>query len=797
MERLNLAARCFSVALAAMACTVVRAGPWVALPLQSPEIKAGSALDFSGLSGMDAKGEPIPAGQFGPVLINKEGKFVFANRPANPVRFFAASFAVSPASGSFPEVASAGRMAVQLRRAGYNLVRFHMVDAVLMNQTRANLVFDRVQLDRLHALLAALKKEGIYWIFDGLSSAMGGYSNSVIDKYKGQWDASPYNVKSGVYVSDMYRDHYKALAKILLTTVNPYTGLSTIDDPALAGIVMVNEGGIDFAVFTMGSKAVRDALVVPFNRWLRAKYVTNAALQAAWSDASREIFDPANESLADQNIRFPANIFFPTARNIDAQKFFIDEETATAAWMTAFFRTAKAQGGLGYKGPLTSLNNWSTLQANLSRSQFSWVDMHVYFDDPTHFADRGSTNRQISSLYDPDPKLGPDGAAQRSLGYVHAMAANRHAGQPFSVSEYSHVFWNAWRREGMAFAAYASLQDWDMICQFNEPVVLERIGVPTPARHQAIYPYQIGLDPIAKVTETLAALLFLRGDVSPSSNAVVFKLGANNFQPPNSSMGNAGGLRYSVAALSLLTRIGVVADGPATTASAAMLPKNWRGSVAPIALTGTESIEQLLDLLSAAGTIPKDRRTDLVASIYESDTRQLVLRGRERSLSIATPRTEAMSFDRHPPTGLRHLAIEKFDVPAVVALSSVDGNDLDRSDRMLLTISTDAINSGMTFLVAGEQGTRAIKRGELTDYTERTVLHDLGHLPVLLESTKITLTIRNPHARQLAVYALALNGERTATLSTARATADGAIVVVIDTEKTPTTYFEVATSAYQ
>jgi hypothetical protein len=322
--------------------------------------------------------------------------------------------------------------------------------------------------------------------------------------------------------------------------------------------------------------------------------------------------------------------------------------------MTAFFKMPKSEGGLGYEGPLTSLNNWTSLEANLSRSQFPWVDLHAYFDDPTRFADTGFTIRQVSSLYDPDPKLGAESAPQRTLNYIQILSANRHAGEPFSVSEYGHVFWSAWRREALALASYASLQDWDMICQFNEPIILSSQNEPSSSpRHRAIYPYHVGLDPIAKAKETLAALLFLRGDVAASKKSVVFKINADNFQPPYSSMGNAGGLRYSSAGLSLLTRMSVAVDSAADTAAVAApveaLPETWRSPRKPMALRGTETIEQLKESLSTSGAMPKNGLTNLANSVYESDTRQLVLRARDRSLLISTPRTEAVSFDGKIP----------------------------------------------------------------------------------------------------------------------------------------------------
>lgn len=784
-----------AVSVAAFTSMAAHAGPWVPLPQQPLEVLAGSALDLSRLGSVDKQGAPVSAGTHGPVRVSPQGRFVFENAPDTPVRFLAASFGFSVATGSFPDAERGRRIARQLRIAGYNLVRLHYVDGVLMDRTGAHMEFNQVQLDRLYTFLAALKNEGIYWLFDGLSDKSGGYSNSVVDKRKGQWDRSPYNVKAGVYLSDADREHYKALTRKLFTGVNPYTGSAIIDDPALAGVILVNEGGVNFTVLRSGNATLRAALTVPFNKWLKSKYVNTEALRRAWGDTGSERLDQASESIEDGTVRLPVEIHAATPRNVDAQKFIVDHEVETARWMTAHFRAPRSAGGLGYSGPVTSYNNWGSLQASLTRSHLDWVDMHNYHDDPSNFTQPGSAMRQISAIYDPERKLGPSDGPARSLGYIQAIATTRHAGKPLSVSEYGHVFWSAWRREAVAFAAYASLQDWDMICQFNEPVILPDGGSNgVPSRHRAIHTYHIGLDPIAKATETLAAFLFLRGDVAAARNAVLINVGPGTFNPPNSSMGSAGGLRYALAGTALLTKIAVNAAPPGleTVPLGRALPAGWRAPVKTFTAKGDETFAMVVSELNAAGVLPKGGLTRPSDNVYESDTREIILRAQERSLAIVTSRTEVALFETKPPKGLKILAVEKSDSPAMLALSSVDGHDLARSGRMLLTVTTDAINSDMTFRVLNADGSHSIKRGEETDYIERRVIESVGRLPVLLKSTRLTLKIANTNYSSLVVYPLALNGERKEPLPQSGATGNGVLVIEIDTAKTPTTYFEIA-----
>ena len=64
----------------------------------------------------------------------------------------------------------------------------------------------------------------------------------------------------------------------MLATTNPYTGMTTLADPALAGLIMVNEGGLTPLIH----KGVPDELRPLFADWLAKKYGAKAALVKAW-----------------------------------------------------------------------------------------------------------------------------------------------------------------------------------------------------------------------------------------------------------------------------------------------------------------------------------------------------------------------------------------------------------------------------------------------------------------------------------------------------------------------------------
>jgi hypothetical protein len=97
--------------------------------------------------------------------------------------------------------------------------------------------------------------------------------------------------------------------------------------------------------------------------------------------------------------------------------------------------------------------------------------------------------------------------------YLTTLAAARHYGKAYTVSEYGQVFWNKYRREsGLAIPAYAALQQWDMISQHSGAVTLSYSEA--GGRKDRIFLFMVGPDLVARAGETPAAALFLRGDVA-------------------------------------------------------------------------------------------------------------------------------------------------------------------------------------------------------------------------------------------------------------------------------------------
>ncbi|MDN5936426.1 MAG: beta-galactosidase, partial [Nitrosospira sp.] len=371
-----------------------------------------------------------------------DGHIGFENKRL-PQRFLSASFAFSGSSGGIPDKAEAVRIVAQLRRMGYSAARLHFIDAWLMTGQSKDFDFNQVQLDRLHYLLAQLKANGIYWVIDLLDSDNGAYGGV----YPHRW-VKKHNLRLDFYTDEDKRNHWLRLVKDIFASRNPYTETSTLQDPALLGVILINEGGIAELSYRSGpggfAKPYSEKFKPLFLAWLKTRYGNDAALKSAWQGELQR-----GESL-DTDVALPKALRGNDARTRDFMRFVVDLEQDRLQWMVTQVRS------LGYKGLATAFNNWGFFQSDLSRSAAGWVDMHTYHAHPSSFVNKGSKIPQTSAI-------------ENAARFVRELTNARQWGKPFSVTEYGQPFWNSWRRESVALIpAYAALQKWDLICQFSE-----------------------------------------------------------------------------------------------------------------------------------------------------------------------------------------------------------------------------------------------------------------------------------------------------------------------------------------
>jgi len=257
---------------------------WFEWPACEP--LAGSALDASDMN-------EAPAGAKGRVRV-EGSQFVTAD--GKRLRLWGANLC---AAQNFPDTpAEAKLIATRLARGGVNIVRLHHLDnqwgvqygQSLWPANRADhSELDAGQLDKLHRLMAELRAVGIYSnlnlkVSKTLSEA-DGFPPSIVE-------AKDFNKRVDMFQRRMI-DLQKDYARRLLTTKNPYTGLSPVEDPSVAVIELNNENSLlGFWTRDLGRgthrfpEPFRTELKDLWNAWLARRHASDEALRKAWSEGA-------------------------------------------------------------------------------------------------------------------------------------------------------------------------------------------------------------------------------------------------------------------------------------------------------------------------------------------------------------------------------------------------------------------------------------------------------------------------------------------------------------------------------
>lgn len=679
------------------------------LPVQDVDlnIAAGSALDFSALPGiqrLDASAPlPIQNGQW----LTPDG--------SEPARLHCASLALSPIAGAYPKAGvTAANYAHQLKMHGYNIARFHYVDATLMTKRVQDFDYDPVQKENWYSLLASLKKEGIYWLMDAMTSENGAIGNVLPHRW-----VKMHDLKLRVYFDPVAQQHWRDLVRTLLAEVNPYTGIAPIEDPALVGIITVNEGGLNYLATLRGSWP--EALQPGFNDWLRKRYASREALAAAWPDLA------SDEQLDSSSVRMPAALREVSPRMADFQRYIAELEIQTNDWMTRYLRS------LNYAGVVSAHDNWLSSQADAVRGQLGWVDLHNYQD--------------LSLSFDPGAKIEQSSSISNFGRYLTYIAAGRQANKVFSVTEYGQPFWNRYRFEsGLLPPTLARFQGWGFACQHAEGAIDPSYQQPY-ARKQALYPYGIGMDPVTRAGETLAALIMARGDVSPSPNLVLYD------QTSSNAMSGAGVAVAGKDVTSLAWMTGLATATAKATIPEQMLAFTPSGATNASVLTQlvsalTNSADSRLQrnstLLRQQGILDGSNQTAVDAGVIQGDTGEFVLDQPNGQFRLTTERTEALAANRPvSAVALSRLTVSQVSTPALVAASALDGQPLVSSKRILLILASDAQNTNMLFADA-----------------DRRELANLGTLPAQILRTRADLSLQVANGKTYRLFSLHLNGSK-------------------------------------
>lgn len=650
------------------------------------------------------------------MLLDATGRLAFQATPDLVQRFNCAMLASGPhQEARFPTHAEADAMAAQLRRHGYTVVRLHNTDYMLTRHATQSLAIDPEQLDRFHYLLAALKREGISWMLDILTQPS-------TDMTARAWSrgSSPDDLRVRIHFDEQARQKWLTLVDQVFSSTNRYTGQSPLADPALAFVIGANENSIAFAAKT--DRPYPAGLDEAFDNWLRNRF-TRAQLSEAIPDLTAE------EKAGTARIQPPIS-WDESGQRMDVfQRFISDTEVALHRWMTDQLTTR------GFRGPLLGYHEWYRGVNNRTRSQLPAIDMHAYV---------GEVASQAPGAHFVLPSLTED----RGLGEMTASFSARWLDRPMVFSEYGQPFPNPTRYEsGLLYPALAAFQGFTTICRTAFlPIEGE---IPNPASgSRPLRGYSVGLDPNERAQETLSALLFMRGDVSPATSTIAVPFGSAEFQQRGSAS-----LPGEVKRAALIARLGLVNPdkidelSPRTPLMAVgsipfTLPEKLIDRAGSLITNKSERrLAELITSMRASGDLPTDNRSDPAVGLFQSQTGEITLDQRAGTIAVVTPRTEAIST-----TGaiagikLDSMTVRSIDNGALLAASALDLQPLSSSKKILFIFTGDTTNTGLSLAGSG------INRQ----------LIDWGRLPIMMRRVKARISLSGQSGGRLTV--LALNG---------------------------------------
>ena len=354
----------------------------------------------------------------------------------------------------FPSHEQAERMARRLAHFGFNMVRLHFFDLAdynfrlihekgLLVDDGTWLTIDPEQQDKMDYLINQLKKRGIYIDV-----------NLLVGR--------PFKPRNG-FDKEIQQKEID-FTREFFTHVNPYTGLSLAEDPAVALVELNNENA------------------------LMSTYMTRSE---PWSAESGEPEWPTYDELKKASPEKKLEMLH-TIENLDKEHWNRQKEMLV--------------NELGVKVPITS--SQMNYASPWSFSDMDYFDMHAYWCHP--IKSRETYGWTIENL----PMVNA-----REIGTLVLLSTYRPSDRPFTVSEYNNPFPNFYGAEGHPMLhAYGAFQGWDGVIAHSyhnlsdvEPDCL---------------PYNFGFaartDALAHFIG--CASMFLRGDVSEATGGYVLHL---------------------------------------------------------------------------------------------------------------------------------------------------------------------------------------------------------------------------------------------------------------------------------
>ena len=635
----------------------IKAGPdWI--PLQyNPWIEPGSALDFTQVLPHHA-----PAGKFGRVVAVGD-HFEFTGLPGVPQRFYGVNICGNANVPSSREACD--RFAAQLSRVGYNTLRIHHHERDLVSKTGTrpdadadfdDTVPDPERIALFDNLVAACIEHGIYLTTDLFVSRshLTTWRSLGIDR-----DGVISNTGDFKILCSFWEPAYSNLlawSRNFLTHVNPHTGRSLAEEPALCTLALINEGNLGNwgGGFLRSLPGVQDA----WEKW-QADHpdIVAAVLGGSGDEAPRPLPIPDDLKATGDT---------PAGRRAGAFAIFLAErETMLANRLRAFVRDE-----LHCAAPLSNLSSWyDPVQYQLPRTHFDYVDGHFYVDHPVFLDKAWSLPSRCGNA---NPMAG-QAAGAKSVEWRRLMD------KPFCLTEWNYSGPGRFRGVGgIATGALGALQNWSGMWRFAWSH--GRSGVEKPETRTMGY-FDMSGDPLGLAAERAALCLFLRGDLPVLPAEYPLVLDEASLRTPST--------------------------GAPTCEVPAALWAGWHARVGSAVVPAGGSGDAPRSLSAHLDTTAEQARADLAAlGAAEAAQGAVKIDADTGTFLIDTPRTAGgfAESGAHTAGPLRFELVAGGSgaeppvvVPATVWVSSLDGKPIADSSRLLVTHLTDVQNSEIRY----------------------------------------------------------------------------------------------------
>ncbi len=591
------------------------------------------------------------------------------------------------AASCFPSKEDAPVVAEHLARFDINCVRFHFLDSnwsdsLFVKGRDDTHALDPQQFDLLDYFIAELKKRGIYTNIN-LNVGRNYRKGDGVKDYEYLGLAKVVN-----YFDEHIQSLHKEYAKQLLTHHNPYTKSEYRSEPAIAVVEMVNENSIVEAWFSdrlLGKNTNKrpgtwtditawyaNQLTIRYNDWLQER------LPSTELKALRKIAGVKEDELIP---RLAKNQFAaaPGKRFHLEATFYMELEHD---YFQEMYRYLKEELGVRALIVGTSDHNHGKTGYPLlaSTSQMDIVDGHVYWQHPRYLTDP-KTNRRTFSIKNTPMVNEPFNST------VVQLSRSAVADKPYTISETNHPFPSEYACEGIGIlTAYSAFHDWDGIFFYT----FEHKG---PGQWEARVPghFDIRPDPVRMTNLTACALMFLRGDVRSALTTIPRSYSIEQVRE---------GIRYPYSERPYFTP----------------------GFSLSIPLRHTTRIAGFDDESGSYPEVGKD-------SPIVSDTGELKWYYSRQGKGLVTVETEKsqalIGFVKGHNKTLKNLSATVENEFCSIILTTLDGQALSCSQRLLLVTTARSANNGMTW------------------NENRTSLSNWGSVPTVIEPVRGKVILRD------------------------------------------------------